>query len=90
MIDYGSSTGSVIFPTPFLYFLFFLIERVDNILYNWYLITNVLRAFYVLFQIILQKSSEIGTVTVPISWMGKLSQREVMNSCQVTHLARRL
>lgn len=78
--------GVLFFPTPFLYFLFFLIERVDSISY----IIGVLRAFYAIFQIILQKSTEIGTVTVPISWMGKLSQREVMNSCQVAHPAGRL
>ena len=32
MIDYGSSTGSVIFPTPFLYFLFLSLSDILLIL----------------------------------------------------------
>lgn len=91
MIDYGSSTGSVIFSYLFSVFSFFLKRKSrQHLLHNWYLTTSFLRAFYAIFQIILQKSNEIGTVAVPISWMRKLSQTEVVNSCQVTHAARRL
>ena len=91
MIDHGSSTGSVIFSYLFSVFSFFLKRKSrQHFLYNWYLITSFLRAFYAIFQIILQKPNEIGTVAVPISWMRRQSQTEAVNYCQVTHAARRL